>query len=224
MDTIAQPKSLTEQTHDILLNAICSGEFEPGQRLHQDDIAARLRVSRQPVNSAISILKANGFVEDTGRRGVVVSSISVDQFRSIYEFRGMLEPFAIRLAHGRMPPDAAERAQDLLRQGWAAVKSRDPIAQIDTDFEFHKMIYGWTGNETIQQTMRLHWHHIRRAMSLVVRMGVAAEQSWREHEVIIARLMTDDVEAAELAMKQHIESAQTKTLAVLVSTSAAAGQ
>ncbi|WP_073038222.1 GntR family transcriptional regulator [Roseovarius pacificus] len=46
MDTIEQPKSLTEQTHDILLNAICSGEFAPGERLHQEEIAARLSVSR----------------------------------------------------------------------------------------------------------------------------------------------------------------------------------
>ncbi|MFC6636615.1 GntR family transcriptional regulator [Sulfitobacter sediminilitoris] len=69
MDAIKPPKTLSEQTHDILLNAICSGEFEPGQRLNQDEIAARLQVSRQPVNSAISVLKASGFVEDTGRRG-----------------------------------------------------------------------------------------------------------------------------------------------------------
>lgn len=216
MDIIEQPKSLTEQTHDILLNAICSGEFEPGQRLHQEEIAARLCVSRQPVNSAISILKANGFVEDTGRRGVVVAPVSVDQFQSIYEFRSMLEPFAVRLAYDRMPPDAPERAQDLLRRGWAAVKSRDPIAQIDTDFEFHKMIYGWSGNETIQQTMHLHWHHIRRAMSVVLRMGVAAEESWQEHEEIIAGLLKQDVEAAEAAMRRHIDNAQHKTIGMLL--------
>ena len=81
MDEIALPKSLTEQTYDILLNAICAGEFDSGERLNQDDIAGRLKVSRQPVNSAISILKANGFVEGTGKRGVVVAQISVDQFR-----------------------------------------------------------------------------------------------------------------------------------------------
>ncbi|WP_420587986.1 GntR family transcriptional regulator [Marivita sp.] len=114
MQKIEQSKSLTEQTHDILLNAICSGEFEPGERLNQDEIAARLNVSRQPVNSAISMLKANGFVQDTGRRGVVVSQISPDQFQSIYEFRSAVEPFAIRLAHERKPADAEPRALAML--------------------------------------------------------------------------------------------------------------
>ncbi len=216
MDTIEQPKSLTEQTHDILLNAICSGEFAPGQRLHQDEIAARLQVSRQPVNSAISMLKANGFVEDTGRRGVIVSHISVDQFRAIYEFRSGLEPFAVRLAHDRRPTDAQKQAQDIIRRGWHAVQSHDALSQIEVDFEFHEMIYRWSGNETILQTMRLNWHHIRRSMGVVVRLGVTAEQSWHEHEDIVSGLMEDDVEAAALAMKRHIESAQSKTLGILL--------
>lgn len=80
MDAIAPPKSLTEQTYDILLNAICAGEFEPGERLNQDDIASRLKASRQPVNSAISILKANGFC---GRHRQTQSGRHADQRRSI---------------------------------------------------------------------------------------------------------------------------------------------
>lgn len=83
MDVIRSPKSLVEQTYDILLDAICSGELEPGERLNLDAIASRLNVSRQPVNSAISMPKANEMVEDTGQRGVVVSRIVVGQFQSI---------------------------------------------------------------------------------------------------------------------------------------------
>jgi DNA-binding GntR family transcriptional regulator len=176
MKEIAPPKSLTEQTYDILLNAICAGEFEPGERLNQDNIAARLKVSRQPVNSAISILKANGFVEDTGKRGVVVAQFSTDQFNSIYEFRSAVEPFAIRLAHVRKPDDAATLAQDMLSRGWKAVKSGDLSVQIQTDFEFHTMIYDWSGNATIATTMRTNWHHIRRAMGVVVRQGKSTKK------------------------------------------------
>lgn len=211
MQTIEQPKSLTEQTHDILLNAICSGEFEPGERLNQDEIAARLKVSRQPVNSAISLLKANGFVEDTGRRGVVVSRISPEQFLSIYEFRSAVEPFAIRLAHERKPADAAQEAEMMLKRGWEAVRSNDPHQQIAVDFEFHEMIYTWAGNDTIQTTMHTNWHHIRRAMAVVVRGVVSAETSWTEHSRMIDALMQGDVARAEEEMKAHIDRAMAKT-------------
>jgi DNA-binding GntR family transcriptional regulator len=215
MQKIEQSKSLTEQTHDILLNAICSGEFEPGERLNQDEIAARLNVSRQPVNSAISMLKANGFVQDTGRRGVVVSQISPEQFQSIYEFRSAVEPFAIRLAHERKPADAEPRAQAMLKRGWDAVQTKDPQAKIDADFEFHEMIYSWAGNDTLQNTMRTNWHHIRRSMAVVVRGTVSAETSWAEHAKIIEALMQGDVDCAEEAMRSHISRAMVKTISTL---------
>lgn len=215
MEKLKPPKSLADQTHDILLSSICSGELQPGQRLNQDDIAARLNVSRQPVNSAISVLKANGFVEDTGRRGVVVSQISVEHFRSIYEFRSALEPFAVKLAQARKPADAARQAVQMLKRGKAAVRSDDARAQIEVDFEFHEMIYVWTGNTTIIDTMRTNWNHIRRSMGVVLRRGVASATSWEEHDRIIDAMMRDDTDAAEKEMKNHIDSAQAKTLAAL---------
>lgn len=215
MHPIEQPKSLVEQTHDILLDAICSGEFEPGARLNQDEIAARLKVSRQPVNSAISVLKANGFVEDTGRRGVIVTRISPDQFLSIYEFRSALEPLAIRLAHERKPPDAEEQAKAMLKRGWDAAHAQDTRAQIEADVAFHEMIYAWAGNATIAASMRTNWHHIRRSMGVVIRGGVAVKTSWEEHSRIIEALMQSDIDRAEQEMKLHIESARTKSVALL---------
>ena len=216
MDEISPPpKSLTEQTYDILLNAICTGELGPGERINQDDIASQLKVSRQPVNSAISILKAYGFVEDTGKRGVVVAQISLDQFRSIYEFRSAVEPFAVRLAHDRKPDNAAARSKDMLSRGWSGVKSGDLGVQIQNDFEFHAMIYDWSGNETITTTMNNNWHHIRRAMSVTIRQGVSPEKSWQEHQEIIDALMDNDVESAENSMRQHIEQAQHSTASIL---------
>ena len=67
--TIEQPKSQTEHRCDILLYVLCSEHLEHGERRDQDDVAARLKVSRQPVKSAKSVLKANGRVEATRREG-----------------------------------------------------------------------------------------------------------------------------------------------------------
>lgn len=156
MDVVKLPKSLVDQTYEILLDAICSGELAPGERLNQDEIAARLDVSRQPVNSAISMLKAHNFVEDTGRRGVIISKIEARQFHEIYEFRSAIEPFAIRLASERMPLDAAARARQMLERGQEVAETQGTIAQVKVDMEFHEMIYEWTGNATIQRTMRLN--------------------------------------------------------------------
>ena len=215
MHSIKPQKTLVEQTYEILLEAICSGELQPGERLTQDEIAARLNVSRQPVNSAISILKANSFVEDTGRRGVVVSAIDPDQFQSIYEFRSVVEPLAVQLAANRLPDDARSTAEAVLRQGQAALAQKDARLLLQADVDFHDMIYRWSGNHVIESSMRVNWQHMRRSMAEVLRYPTSARSSWEDHAFVVSAMMDGDVERACDQMRHHITRAREKTLATI---------
>lgn len=215
MESINQPKTLVEQTYEILLDAICSGELTAGERLNQDEIATRLNVSRQPVNSALSVLKSHGFVTDNGRRGVTVAPIDSEQFRYIYEFRTAIEPFAVKLAGRNLPDDAKNIAQDMLKRGNDAVQSGDQKAWLVADMAFHEMIYQWGGNTVIQSSMRLNWQHIRRTMAEVLKDASAAQASWDEHTMIIDALLSGDFGAAAIEMRRHIEAAHKKTFASL---------
>lgn len=215
MHSIKHQKTLVEQTYEILLDAICSGELSPGERLTQDEIAARLNVSRQPVNSAISILKANSFVEDTGRRGVVVSALDPDQFQSIYEFRSVIEPLAVQLAGQRLADDARAEADAILRKGQMALDGRNSKQLLQADVDFHEMIYHWSGNHVIESSMRVNWQHMRRSMAEVLRDPDTATSSWEDHRRIIKSLLAGEIEQASSVMKDHIVRAQEKTMLVL---------
>ncbi len=216
MDSIEPKRTLVEQVYDILLDAICSGEFQPGERLNQDEIATRLNVSRQPVNSAISILKANGFVRDTGRRGVVVTEVDMEQYNSIYEFRSVVEPFATRLAADRIGDDAQPEAQEILREGRTAIEARDIKRLLAADVRFHEMIYRWSGNHVIEASMRANWPHMLRSMAEVLRDPASAQQSWDDHQRIMDALIAGNAEAASEAMERHIGLAMEKTRKVLI--------
>lgn len=212
MDAIKPKKSLVEETYDILVDAICTREFQPGERLNQDEIAARLQVSRQPVNSAIAILKAEKLVEDTGRRGVVVSAVDPNLFRSIFEYRQLVEPFAVRLAAERKPADAAKIAQAVLDHGRNAVAGHDMRALLEADRDFHEMIYGWSGNLVIQTSMRTNWNHIRRFMAEVLRDSGKAAPIWDEHESIVNALFEDRIDDASGQMNRHIRLAYDRNM------------
>ncbi len=216
MDSIEPKRTLVEQVYDILLDAICSGEFQPGERLNQDEIATRLNVSRQPVNSAISILKANGFVRDTGRRGVVVTEVDMEQYNSIYEFRSVVEPFATRLAADRIGDDARPEAQTILREGRSAIEAHDIKRLLAADVRFHEMIYRWSGNHVIEASMRANWPHMLRSMAEVLRDPASAQQSWDDHLRIMDALLAGNAEAASEAMERHIGLAMEKTRKVLI--------
>ena len=117
MEAILPAKSLVDRTYEALLDAICTGEFRPGDRVGQDEVAERLNVSRQPVNSAIAMLKAQRFVIETGRRGVVVAPVDQSLFESIYEFRSAVEPLAVELATGKLTPDVIAEGRGMVRRG-----------------------------------------------------------------------------------------------------------
>jgi DNA-binding GntR family transcriptional regulator len=215
MDTIKQPKALTEQAYDILLAAICTGELSPGDRLNQDEIAGRLKISRQPVNSAISILRANGFVEDTGRRGVVVAKVESALLYPIFEYRRVVDPFSAELATLRQPPNAGEQAEAILRRGVDAAARSDIGALVQADVDFHEMIYAWSGNPVIETSMRVNWHHIRRYMGQVLRDLGGAGQIWKDHTAVIEAVLAGDAERARQEMFQHIETAGQRMLRAL---------
>jgi DNA-binding GntR family transcriptional regulator len=75
MRSLQPQKTLVKQAYDTILDAICDGTLAPSERLTQDEIAARLAVSRQPVMSALALLKQQGFLIEHGRRGLAVAPI-----------------------------------------------------------------------------------------------------------------------------------------------------
>ena len=58
--------------HEALQNAILSGHIPAGERLRQEDIAARWGVSQTPVREAFRRLEAEGIIEHVPNRGVIV--------------------------------------------------------------------------------------------------------------------------------------------------------
>jgi DNA-binding GntR family transcriptional regulator len=210
---------LVEEAYDILVDAICSGELCPGVRLNQDDIATRLNVSRQPVNSAISILKAQGLVEDTGRRSVMVTRIDPDLFFAIHEYRRVIEPFAVRLAGRDLTDSHRKEAARVLKLGHRAMERGQLPELLQADALFHEMIYGWSGNRVIQASMKTNWHHIRRTMAEVLREPAAARPVWQEHTEIVESLLSGNTEEAALRMERHIDHAWLRQSASFASTS-----
>ena len=207
MNVIDPGKSLVEQTYTALLDAICSGQLEPGTRLSQDSLAETLQVSRQPVNSAIAMLKAQKFVEDTGRRGVIVAPISSVFFRAMYEFRSGIDPLAVRLATPRMDEKSILAGRRIIAAGKQAIISGSASQAIQADMNFHNMIYDLSGNVLIRDVMTLNWRHQQRAMGQVLQNPGMTISVWKEHEDIFEKMVQGQSEEAAQAAENHVRNA-----------------
>src|ERR1700730_12161230 len=101
VDLLKPGPTLIEQAYDAILAAMCDGRLAPGARRTRDGLAARMGISRQPVGQALSILKAQNFVRDTGRRGMIVAPLEREFFRAAYELRDGPDSLAASLAAPR---------------------------------------------------------------------------------------------------------------------------
>ena len=203
LETLTPPKSLVDQAYEVILDALCDGTFKPGERLTQEDIAARLNVSRQPVTHALAILKAQGFLAQ-GRQGLTVTSVEPEFFEAIYQFRSAVEPLAVKLATPRFTPEAIARGRALIEHGRQVVATGDAGAALKADMDFHSFIYDLSGNPLIAETMRLHWQHLRRAMGKVLRHPGMSTSVWKEHGRILEDMIRGDGEGAAELMRRHL--------------------
>lgn len=204
MQSLLPQKTLVEQAYRTILDAICDGTFKPGERLTQDEIAARLNVSRQPVMSALALLKNQGFLQDAGRRGLAVAPIDPARFEAIYQLRSAVEPLAVRLATARMTAADAARGRELVAQGKRLAATGDAKAILQADVDFHAWIYALSGNPLIAETMQLNWQHLRRAMSEVLRQPAMSKPVWDEHGRIVEAMIAGDADLAAQRMYDHI--------------------
>ena len=194
---------LTDQVYQRLLTAICDGDLAPGARLTQEELAATLDVSRQPVLQALRMLKKDGFVVDAGRRGLMVLPLGARSISQIYEVRCALDGLAARLAA------LSKTGIDLsvIAEGRKAVKGSRIGAMIDADMHFHNLIYRASGNPLIAESASHHWRHICRAMGVVLQQAGVRDTVWDEHEAILQAINRGDADRAERLARTHGEEA-----------------
>jgi DNA-binding GntR family transcriptional regulator len=207
--------SLYDQVYSSILDAICSGVLRPGDRINQDELAARLRVSRQPVTQALTVLRAQDFVHESGRRGLVVAPLRRAFFESLYQLRESLDPMAARLAARACAGGVAPDPAGLIESGRAAVSAGCVSELTSADMAFHMWVYEAAGNPLLKETLRLYWHHLRRAMIAVVGPSDDRARVWDEHLGILQAVLAGDERQAELLSLRHIQGAARRVVGTL---------
>lgn len=207
LENITLHKTIVDQVYTVILDAICDGRLEPGERLTQDKVAEKLNVSRQPVGQALLLLKQQRFVCESGRRGLMVAPLDHEFLKSVYEFRLGIDPLAAGLATMHTTPKTVRQGIKLIEAGETAVRQGSVPELIAADMAFHIHIYQLAGNPIILDTMQLYWNHLRRAMREVLSQIKYREAIWREHRAILDAIAAHDVNKAQVLARRHLHDA-----------------
>ena len=215
MRMLSTQPTLVAQVYDELLAAITDGKLRPNERLIQDELAAKLGVSRQPVQQALLLLRSDGLVTSAVGRGLVVATVDAETARQVYEIRGVIEGLAARLSAEHGGERAKKPAAQIVAAGRAAVAAGSVPRMVKADLEFHRLLYMLSGNPMIEQTTQPHWLHMCRIMGEVLAGSDMPDRIWDQHEAIIEAVVAGDAARAERLSRQHIAEAATCLLARL---------
>src|SRR5258708_342462 len=108
----------------FIREGIIRGEFEPGQRLGEQRLAAQYGVSRIPLREALRILAGEGFVRSEHYGGTYVATLDTEAAHDLLDVRAVLEPLAAAQAAVRRTPEQLETFHRLLDEAVQAHRQR----------------------------------------------------------------------------------------------------
>jgi DNA-binding GntR family transcriptional regulator len=193
---------LRDEVYDRVRNLIITGEFEPGRRLRDADIAQELAVSRTPVREALRRLEDEGLVEMSASRWTRVAKLDVTEAERLYPIMWTLEALAISLTKSIEPEHLARlrEANDRLLQ---ALMADDGVAASQADADFHELIAEASGNQELLRLVRDLKSRLRRLEIFYFGSKVLAERSHEEHHTMIAALEEQDLPTAARISEQN---------------------
>lgn len=206
---------LREQVTDILRSDIVSGELSPGTRLVELSLCSRFGVSRPVVREALRQLAAEGLVESVPNQGTVVTELTYEDARDLYEVRVSLEGLAGELFAQRASYDDRAALRAAYREIAASFDGGGLVEQLAGKDAFYDALLRGAGNRVIRDTLLGIHARVQMLRGISMQSPGRLDVSLRELGDITEAAAAGDVEAAGTACRVHIEHAAEIALSAL---------
>lgn len=186
-----------------LRDAILAGEYAPGTRIRQEDLADRHGASRLPVREALRMLEAEGLLTLVANTGAWVTKLTLADCEELYRIRERIEPLLLTYSVPRLGADAIDHLAELAD----AMEVAGDVEQfLRLDREFHLGSYAAAETAVLGELVLGLWNrtqHYRRAFTRVFRSG-GERDVHHDHHLLVAAIRRGDVEEAERIQSAHI--------------------
>jgi DNA-binding GntR family transcriptional regulator len=194
---------------DSLRVAILDGSYLPGERIRQEDVAARSGASRIPVREALRMLHSEGLVTLVANSGAWVTRLTLAECVETYLIRERLEPLLLRTSL----PNLDDAAVDRLGRLATEMESGAGIdAFMRADREFHLSSYAGAASGEMWQIIGRLWNttqHYRREFTKIAASPSTPQQpgldvTHLEHRLLLDCIRRRDADDAERVLVTHI--------------------
>jgi DNA-binding GntR family transcriptional regulator len=200
---VERPAPLREAVYDALVEMIITAELQPGEHLVENDLAAQLGVSRQPVREALQRMQTEGWVDLRPALGAFVHVPTEDEADQLLAARTLLETESARLAAEHARPEQVEHLWELHRSGEAALAADDQEGVVAANAALHTHIVTMSRNKVLADLIgsvdrRVRWYYLPIARA-------RGKDAWDEHAALIEAIAAGNDSGAADLMRRHTE-------------------
>ncbi|WP_433789035.1 GntR family transcriptional regulator [Actinoplanes sp. CA-252034] len=200
---LERPAPLRQAVYDALAEMIINRELQPGEHLVENELAAHLGVSRQPVREALQRLHNEGWVDLRPALGAFVHVPTEEEADQLLATRTLLEAESARLAAKNATPEQVERLRELQRAGEQALSEDSQVALVEANAALHAHLVEMSGNKVLAQLIAMVDRRVRWYYSPIARSR--GREAWDEHAVMIDVIAEGNARRAGELMRKHTE-------------------
>lgn len=202
MTRAAPKKTVTERLRDDILAAT----FPPGERLIELQLTERYAVGRAAVRAAFVELATEGLVVHESNRGATVRRVTIAEAIEIIDARTALEGLVARLAAVRATKAERTELRTLITSMVAAVKAGDQKGYGNLNRTLHRRLREMSRHRVIDELVANLRNRAAYQQFRLAAVPGRSETSLKEHRAIVRAVVAGDGDAAEAAMRRHLDS------------------
>jgi DNA-binding GntR family transcriptional regulator len=200
-----RPRTLVDKVIDAVIAGAARGLVLPGDRIIETEIAQRLGISRVPVREALRILESQGVVINEPYKGIRLTPVTPQRVDDLIEARIALETTAATRAirNGRNGSDEMAVLKRIVDELELMSVRQDAYGFAQADASFHRTMVGFSGNAVLSEL----WETLSRQLTIIFGLstfGKAMPEIVEEHRVLMAVLLSGDVDAIARELDDHI--------------------
>ncbi|HET6547947.1 MAG TPA: GntR family transcriptional regulator [Solirubrobacter sp.] len=198
---------------EALRDEVLGGAYPPGTPVTDEEVRARLGVSRDDARSALGRLEREGLLVHSLHRGLEVVRISVDDVRDLYATRRTLEVAGLEALVRRRPADDVWLSAAVQSMTEAA-KAGDGRAAVAADAAFHLAIVASTSSRRLRTAAEAALRELRIVLAVADRVASDLDELAADHAGLMDALINAPPPSARAALLDHLRRGEARALAV----------
>jgi len=200
-------KTRFREMYEALRSRISLLDYEPGQRLSEEALAAEFGVSRTPIRRVLARLEDEGLVKSVQSVGTIVTDVDLEALGQVYELRMELAELIGRLAPQPPDPEVLGQMRQILKRCDALIARPDPRAFARSNVDFFHSLQALSGNQPFREIEeRLYYATHRIWVKSVPLMNLPDEIAIFRREVadVLTAVEIGDLSAVGHIRRSHI--------------------